>query len=172
MRNQAVPLDAIWDEKRLKAELKALEFRLARMDETARQIADLDQFLMEFIQLWKEPDAVVTKSLSLIEESKGQISIEALASALQISARQLERKFTQRVGLPPKTFCRLTRFHHAKSMLESAGGPKWCDLAYECGYYDQTHLIQEFRLFTGQTPARYERARPVGFFLYDAQPNC
>jgi len=54
---------------------------------------------------------------------------------------------------------------HAKSMLESAREPSGCDLAYACGYYDQTHPIQEFKLFTGQTPTLYERVRPVGFFL-------
>jgi AraC-like DNA-binding protein len=171
-RNRAVPLDAIWEEKDLKAELKAIEISLAQISEMEQRIACMERFLIKFARHWKEPDTVVTRSLSLIEESKGRISIEALASALQISTRQLERKFTHRAGLSPKTFCRLARFHHAKSMLESAREPSGCDLAYACGYYDQTHLIQEFRLFTGQTPTRYERVRPVGFFLYDAQSSC
>lgn len=127
---------------------------------------------MRFIQHWKEPDLVVARALDLIEESKGQISVKALSATLRISARQLERKFTQHVGLSPKAFCRVKRFQQVKSLLENPRQPSWCDLAYSCGYYDQTHLIQEFRLFTGQTPARYERVRPVGFFLYDNPPNC
>jgi AraC-like DNA-binding protein len=171
-RNRAVPLDAIWEEKDLKAELKALEIILAQISDMGQRIAHIERFLIKRAQRWKEPDLVVTRSLSLIEESKGRISIEGLASALQISARQLERKFTHRVGLSPKTFCRLARFHHAKSLLESAHEPSGCDLAYACGYYDQTHLIQEFRLFSGQTPTRYERVQPVGFFLYDAPSSC
>jgi len=171
-RNRAVPLDAIWEENDLKAELKAIEISLPQISEMEQRIACMERFLIKFSRRWKEPDMVVTRSLSLIEESKGRISIEALASALQISARQLERKFTHRAGLSPKTFCRLARFHRAKSMLESAREPSGCDLAYACGYYDQTHLIQEFRLFTGQTPTRYERVRPVGFFLYDSQSSC
>lgn len=171
-RNRAVPLDAVWEEKDFTAELKVLEISLTQISEMEQRIACMERFLMKFAQRWKEPDAVVTTSLGLIRESKGQISIEALASALQISARQLERKFTHRIGLSPKTFCRLTRFHHAKSLIESVGQMGGCDLAYACGYYDQTHLIQEFRLFTGQTPTRYERVQSVGFFLYDAMPNC
>lgn len=171
VRNRAVPLDAIWKEKYLKAEIKALEISLAQISETERRIAQMERFLIKFAQLWQEPDTVLTRSLSLIEESKGRISIEALAFALQINPRQLERKFTRRVGLSPKTFCRLTRFHHAKSILESNHERSGADLAYACGYYDQTHLIQEFRLFTGQTPSRYERLQPVGFFLYDALSN-
>jgi len=172
VRNRAISLDAILDEGYLKAELETLEIHLSRTDETAPRIAYVEQFLMKFIQRWKKPDAVVTEALGLIEESKGQISIGALASSLQVSSRQIERKFAHSVGLSPKAFCRVTRFHHARSMLESAREPRGCDLAYACGYYDQTHLIQEFRLFTGQTPTRYERVQPVGFFLYDAQPDC
>jgi AraC-like DNA-binding protein len=171
VRNQAVPLSAIWEEKDLKAELNALEIGLTQTSLMEQRITCMERFLIKFARFWEEPDAVVTRSLSFIEESKGQISIEALASALQISARQLERKFTHRVGLSPKTFCRLTRFHHAKSMLETNHEPSGADLAYACGYYDQTHLIQEFRLFTGQTPTRYERLQPVGFFLSDAPCN-
>ena len=119
-----------------------------------------------------EPDTVITEALGLIEEAKGQISVQALASALNISNRQLERKFIQHVGLLPKTFCRVMRFRQAKSLLESTRSPSGCDLAYACGYYDQTHLIREFRLFTGQTPVRYERVQPVGFFLYESLPTC
>jgi AraC-like DNA-binding protein len=172
LRNRAVPLDAVWDHGGLKAELKTLETRLSRMNETTQKVACVEQFLMKFVQHWKEPDAVVTEALSLIEESKGRISIEGLASSMRISARQIERKFAQRVGLSPKAFCRVTRFHQVKSLFENGRESSGCDLAYACGYYDQTHLIQEFRLFTGHTPARYERVQPVGFFLYDAQPNC
>jgi AraC-like DNA-binding protein len=171
VRNRAVPLAAILEKDDLKAELKALEIGLAQISLMEKRIACMEQFLFKFARFWEEPDAVVTRSLSLIDESKGRISIEALAYALQINARQLERKFTHRVGLSPKTFCRLARFHHAKSMLESIHEPSGADLAYACGYYDQTHLIQEFRLFTGLTPTRYERLQPVGFFLYDALSN-
>ena len=69
---------------------------------------------MKFVQHLQEPDAVVTEALSLIEESRGQISIDALASSMRIRARQIERKFAQRVGLSPKAFCRVTRFHQVK----------------------------------------------------------
>jgi len=167
VRNQAVPLSAVWEDARLTAEIQTLEFRLAQESQTGRRIVCVEQFLIKFLGSWKEPDVVVTQALDLIEEAKGQISVENLASVLGVSSRHLERKFIQYVGLSPKAFCRVTRFRHVKLLLESIHGPSGCDLAYACGYYDQTHLIREFRSFTGQTPARYERSQPVGFFLYD-----
>jgi AraC-like DNA-binding protein len=131
---------------------------------------------MKFLRYWKKPDRVVIRAIDLITESKGQISVEALTSELRISGRQLERKFNQHVGLSPKAFCRVTRCRQVMSRIENShrpsGRPSGCDLAYACGYYDQTHLIREFRSFTGRTPASYQRVQPVGFFLYDCQPNC
>src|SRR5215813_1568429 len=143
VRNRAVSLDTVWEDQRIRPEIQALELRLTQVSGLGERISCVEQFLMKFIQRWRKPDAVVTEALELIGESKGQISIEALASALRISDRQLERKFTQRVGLSPKAFCRLTRFHQVKFLLESVCGPNGCDLAYACGYYDQTHLIRE-----------------------------
>jgi AraC-like DNA-binding protein len=171
VRNRTVLLDAVLEDQGLRGELKALERRLAQVSGTAQRIAYVERFLMKFLRYGKEPDSVVTRAHSLIEESKGQISVEALSSALSVSDRQLERKFTQHVGLSPKALCRVTRFQQVKSLLENTREPSGCDLAYACGYSDQTHLIREFRLFTGQTPVRYERVQPVGFFLYDNQPN-
>jgi AraC-like DNA-binding protein len=171
-RNGSVPLDAVWEDKTLRAEIQAFELRLAQVSEMAERIACVERFLMTLLRRWKEPDAIVAQALSLIGASKGQIAVERLAATLCISSRQLERKFAQHIGLSPKAFCRVTRFRQAKLLLESARRPSGCDLAYACGYYDQTHFIREFRWFTGQTPARYQRAQSVGFFLYDHQPNC
>jgi AraC-like DNA-binding protein len=171
-RNRALPLDGLWEQQGLKAKIQALECRLAQEADTAERIACVERFLKEFLQHCSEPDTVVTEALDLIEETKGQISVEALAEAVGMSDRQLERKFTLHVGLLPKAFCRVARFRQVKSLLESALRPTSCDLAYACGYYDQTHLIREFRLFTGQTPAHYERVQSVGFFLYESQMTC
>jgi AraC-like DNA-binding protein len=164
-RNRAIPLDAVWGDQGRRAEIQALELRLAQVSGIAQQVACVARFLIKLVRHGKEPDAVVTQALSLIAETKGQISVESLAAALPISGRQLERKFTQHVGLSPKAFCRITRFQQAKCLLEGMRGTSGCDLAYACGYYDQTHLIREFRWFTGQTPICYERVQPVGFFL-------
>lgn len=167
VRNQAIPLEVVCEDKSLVSEIRALESRLPQISETSQRIACVERFLIKFLCWWKEPDAVVSRALELIQESKGRISVKTLASALCVSDRQLERKFTQHVGLSPKVFCRIARFHRVKSLVERAREPCTGGLAYACGYYDQTHLIHEFKLFTGHTPARYERIQPVGFFLYD-----
>jgi transcriptional regulator GlxA family with amidase domain len=116
---------------------------------------------------WKEPDPVVSCAIQMIEQSRGRIPIAVLASSLEITERQLERKFAQHVGLSPKAFCRVIRFARAKSLISQMPGSADVPVAYACGYSDQTHLIREFKLFTGQTPSCYERSNSVGFFLYN-----
>jgi len=54
--------------------------------------------------------------------------------------------------LTPKTLARILRFDHARSLLES-GAPA-SDVALDCGYYDQAHLIREFHALAGTTPGR------------------
>jgi transcriptional regulator GlxA family with amidase domain len=172
VRNRAVPFAAICQDQILKGEIQAVECRLAQASGTAERIACVESFLAKLLRCSNEPDAIVTAALGLIKDSKGQISVEGLSAALGINGRQLERKFTQHVGLSPKAFCRVTRFRQVKLLLEKNNEPSGCALAYTCGYYDQTHFIREFRVFTGKTPARYAWAQPVGFFLYDHQPTC
>jgi AraC-like DNA-binding protein len=65
--------------------------------------------------------------------------------------------------------CRLARFHHVRSLLAGACRLGWANLACECGYYDQAHLIRDFRHFTARTPCTYSADQEVGFFLYGSE---
>jgi transcriptional regulator GlxA family with amidase domain len=80
------------------------------------------------------------------------MSVGALADRAGLSARQFERRFRQAVGIPPKLFSRMQRFQRVFPALASAGG-RWADAAMRCGYYDQAHLIRDFREFAGKPPA-------------------
>jgi transcriptional regulator GlxA family with amidase domain len=64
----------------------------------------------------------------------------------------LVARFRDEIGLPPKAVARLLRFERAG---ELAGTMPWAELAFECGYYDQSHLINEFRAITGRTPVTF-----------------
>lgn len=165
LRNRAVRLDAIWEEKTLRSDIRSLELQLTQLSETRHQIACVEPFLMKVLRQWKEPEDLLTRAISLIEKSSGRISIRALASALGTSNRQLERRFSHRLGLTPKALCRIIRFRQVKVLLESAHTATGGALACAAGYYDQTHFIHEFRSFTGQTPGCYKKAFPLGSFI-------
>jgi AraC-like DNA-binding protein len=88
----------------------------------------------------------------------GRIAIEELATQTGFSRKHLGNLFRQQVGLTPKALARVHRFRGALDILTRANGEvPWMQLAEQCGYYDQPHLINEFRRFTGFSPVELAR---------------
>lgn len=105
--------------------------------------------------------------LPLLIKNRGLLKVDQLASHACLSIRQFERVFQQRIGLPPKYFSRLVRFSQAWIMKEQQPGISWIRIAYECGYFDQSHLIRDFQEFAGVNPSSIEdelSQSPVKFF--------
>lgn len=84
--------------------------------------------------------------------SQGQMTIEALANAAGVSRQHLTKSFHNFVGLCPKFFCRLARFRRALTYAARGENVDWAQAAIESGYYDQSHMISEFREFSSFTP--------------------
>jgi AraC-like DNA-binding protein len=58
--------------------------------------------------------------------------------------------------LPPKTLCRIVRFQQVFRFVERLEGRRdWARIALDCGYYDQSHFIKEFKAFSGKEPTSY-----------------
>jgi AraC-like DNA-binding protein len=72
-----------------------------------------------------------------------------------LSRRRFIEVFRDQVGLAPKVYWRLQRFRHVLQRVHRAPRVGWADLALECGYYDQAHLIRDFRAFSGLSPSAY-----------------
>jgi len=79
-------------------------------------------------------------------------NVNAVAVDLGVSERHLRRLFRQALGVSPKTFAKLTRFRRALRAARSDNGASWASIAALAGYYDQAHLIAEFRSIAGMTP--------------------
>lgn len=81
-------------------------------------------------------------------------SINELADAACLGKKQYERVFREYVGMNPKRYYRIVRFQ--KSLLLMGKGERNCaDVAYSCGYSDQSHFIREFKTMTGVTPKSF-----------------
>lgn len=89
-----------------------------------------------------------------ILDAKGDVSIAAMARDYALSTRQFERKFKEVAGLSPKLYSRVVRFQ-AATQHRLNGSRDLTEIAYACGYYDQSHFINEFRQFSGYTPKEY-----------------
>lgn len=94
-------------------------------------------------------------------------SVSALAEALGVGVRRLERAFTSQYGLAPKKFLRLVRLQRA---VQGLGGSEPAALAQACGFADQAHMANEVRQLTGRPPAALAEFLAGGAVL-DAPPE-
>ncbi|EHH10413.1 AraC family transcriptional regulator [Mesorhizobium amorphae] len=83
--------------------------------------------------------------------SGGRTRVATLAGRLGWSRKHLARKFSDAVGVGPKTLSRIVRFNRALG-LSRQDNSDWADIAADCGYADQAHLVREFRDLAGETP--------------------
>jgi AraC-like DNA-binding protein len=116
------------------------------------QIGMIESLLIRRMRVKEERGASLASAISRIIRSGGQIPVDWLADDLGISGRQLERRFVSEVGLGPKLLCRILRFQQVFRAVERSD-KNWARIAADCGYFDQAHLIRDFRQFAGQTPA-------------------
>jgi transcriptional regulator GlxA family with amidase domain len=82
-----------------------------------------------------------------------QIRVESVANRLGVTSRHLRRAFTETIGIAPKHFARSVRLQRALRMV--AASNDWSRVATDAGYYDQAHLIADFRELLGLTPGAF-----------------
>lgn len=132
------------------------------------RIAAINTYLLDQLGKSKENDLAVTAAIETIERYKGRISIDRLAYTLGMSRRNLDRRFKERTGLTPKQFCRNLRFKNVFKSLKTSPHTDLVDVAITGGYYDQAHLINEFKHFTGISPVKYFKSNPCGQDFFTA----
>lgn len=130
----------------------------ARMSEAGNDQARIKVFsdyLLSAFRSAAEPDKGLQACIWQLIHTKGATDIGSMADMLFVSGRQLERRFQQGLGLSPKLCSRIIRFQSTLHVQEREPGKRLTDIAYESGYFDQSHFIREFREFSGFSPKDY-----------------
>ncbi len=83
------------------------------------------------------------------------VSVSEITDRLGLSPKQLVRRFGEQVGLAPKRFSRLRRLQRLLADVHQNGATDWAEVAVTHGFFDQAHLINDFRALTGTTPGAY-----------------
>jgi AraC-like DNA-binding protein len=97
------------------------------------------------------------RAAALFRHSHNRRSVRAVAQALGLGERRLQQIFRAQVGLSPRAFGRLARMHECLRLLRPPASRAWTELAAQAGFYDQSHLINEFKAHCGLTPEQYVR---------------
>ena len=107
----------------------------------------------------KDASPVLSRAISLLGAPRPP-RLETLARELGVSMRTLERKVRQEVGLSPRALRRVLRFRRAFRLLDGTPHGAWTRVALAAGYFDQAHLIREFRRFAGAPPSAFFQSDP------------
>lgn len=108
-----------------------------RINSTSRREQDIDRIMTVIRQMYSNPN----------------IRISELASIACLGKKQFERVFLAMVGMNPKEYARIVRFQKSlKLMQNQPESLSLAQIAYQCGYSDQSHFIREFRTLSGYTP--------------------
>lgn len=101
-------------------------------------------------------DQAVVHAVGLIVQSKGAKPIEWLAKECYMGRRNFLRRFEASVGINPKMFSRIVRFQQVFAAMDAQQGKAdWGQIAFSTGYFDQAHFINDFKEFSGMTPAQF-----------------
>jgi len=149
--DRRVPLETIC------SGVSTLQARIAEAGSDRERVGHLEAFLKRKLAERGTLDAVVQHNVQAIFASSGQVSPDQLAQYAGLTVRQLERRFQVAVGVSPKFLCRIVRFRAIFDRLQSS--TPWSNIALDCGFFDQSHLIRDFKLFAGQSPTAFLAAQ-------------
>ncbi len=94
-------------------------------------------------------------------DAGGDYRMSLLADSSGLSESSWRRRFQEQIGVAPKRFSRMIRFRNAVALKLSTPRRSWTEISIDAGYYDQAHLITEFREFSDSIPSRFLRELAV-----------
>jgi AraC-like DNA-binding protein len=154
LHNVDIPLQDLYpeDARRLRDELVSTRGLSGKF----RQV---ERYLLEKLSAAPPIPVAVEQAVDAFRSHPGGRAVAEVQSETGLSHTRFIQLFREHVGLTPKLFCRLQRFQRVLQRIERGLPVNWADLAAECGYFDQAHLIHDFRAFSGLTPLAYTQGR-------------
>ena len=133
------------------------------------RITIFETFFLDRLSRTTEPDQIASFACDRILLKNGRVSVGEISSRVGLSERQLARRFGDAVGISPKTFARVIRFQTFLRSYQQGNFQNALDVALAHGYYDQSHLIRDFKDITGRTPqAFFARTHQISDFFTKA----
>lgn len=154
LRNMHVGLDALWG-----AAAHELRERILAAGTAETRFAVLEETLLARLagtsRRYAMPHPAVAFALREFHAAPRTRTVAEVTERVGLSPRRFIQVFSEAVGLPPKTYCRVRRFQAALQRMTRAESVSLAEVAASCGYYDQAHFIHDFHAFSGLTPSAY-----------------
>ncbi len=166
LRNRTVLLDELWGPM-----ARDLRERLQAAPQVAQKLQIVEEALLSRLAGGLPVDAMVAWAVRALAQDPSAARIEAVQRASNCSPQQFIRRFDAAVGHTPKRHARVLRFNALLPRLVRVGPIDWAEAAVAGGYFDQSHLIHEFKRLAGVTPTAYapvHASQPTHVAIADA----
>lgn len=147
---QDVSMDEVEDR-----ELSELSRQIVETPDNDRCILLIEQFFYHRLASCSEYNLKRLSAVLSEINLHPQVSTLQLSEVACLSSKQFGRVFAEYIGTTPKDFLRIVRMQRALYILQQNPASSFAQVAYQCGFSDQSHMIKEFKLFSGYTPAEY-----------------
>ena len=134
------------------SETEEIEERLALAGDQTERIGLVERFLLDRLTPEK-PDMLVREAIARIRSGRGMLDLKELLSSFPLSRDPFEKRFRRVTGTSPKQFSSIVRLNDL--IRNYSPRVSLTGMAYDAGYFDQSHFIREFRAFTGKSPRRF-----------------
>ncbi|RAW02293.1 helix-turn-helix domain-containing protein [Pseudochryseolinea flava] len=150
--------DAINAEEVLPVDFRVINDKLSDARDLASCVAIVEPFLIELL---RDADVSVSPYAAVLAAEINHLRLNKMTdfyAAIPQSTRQIERTFKNEVGVSPKTYFNLLRFENVLRAKVKVPNEKWSTIAYDLHYFDQMHLVRDFRKFLGIVPSVFDAA--------------
>ena len=132
------------------AQARHLQRELMDIPREEDRVARLQAELCRWLQAHDERDLAFESAVTRLKRSEGRVPIETVARDVGWSRRHLERRFLERIGVPPKELANVLRFH-AMYMRMRHGAQGHYTALIQDHYFDQSHFLKARRSRTAPT---------------------
>lgn len=150
MADCVVDADLLWGDW-----FGALRERILETTDTTRRFEILEDCLLKQFASGLIEDPCVEYAVRQILLHPDQLSFLKMCQEIGYSQKHFINLFKSRVGITPKAYLKIARFQKAINEIEQQRTVNWSTISQDCGFYDQSHFINDFRLFSGFTPNQY-----------------
>lgn len=157
LHNCHTELDTVWG-----MGADALYSQLMAAKSVDQQFHIIETRLTERLHHPQHRHPAIAHAVVQLADAPQRWSMKELATLTGLNRQRFIQLFREDVGMTPKQFSRIQRFRQLLRQMTDANAPAdWAELALRCGYYDQAHLINDFRAITGITPTEYVPSNPL-----------
>lgn len=150
---------AIADGSGAKATMVRIYRELAIADEySAQSVEMLVRGLVDGgAETFRRPPEWLARVTEILRDRwNDEVSVESLAAETGVHPKTVSREFPRFFGCTLGEFRRRIKIEHALGLIRGGRRPL-TEIAFECGFYDQSHFIRTFKDATGLRPAEFRR---------------